>query len=209
MKPSPLTGRRAAFSVLAALLLSAPNAVRSDDDSKKEIADVQKQIEALQKKLDELKKGKPPVAAVNAVPDDVIAKMQWRNIGPANMGGRVTALAVVESDPTTYYIATASGGLLKTTNNGTTFSFVFEREATVSIGDVAVAPSDPNVVYVGTGEANPRNSVSWGDGVYRSTDAGKTWQNVGLKKSFSIGKIVVHPTDPNTVYVAATATPRP
>jgi hypothetical protein len=204
VKPSPLTGRRAAFALLAALIFGAPNAVRSDDDAKKEIADVQKQIEALQKKLDELKKGKTPTAAApNAVPDDVIAKMQWRNIGPANMGGRVTALAVVESDPTTYYVATASGGLLKTTNNGTTFSFVFEREATVSIGDVAVAPSDPNVVYVGTGEANPRNSVSWGDGVYKSLDAGKTWANVGLKKSFSIGKVVIHPKDPNTVYVAA------
>jgi photosystem II stability/assembly factor-like uncharacterized protein len=119
------------------------------------------------------------------------------------MGGRVTALAVVESDPTTYYVATASGGLLKTTNNGTTFTFAFDKEATVSIGDVAVAPSDPNVVYVGTGEANPRNSVSYGDGVYKSTDGGKKWENVGLKKSFSVAKIVIHPKDPNTVYVAA------
>ncbi|AWM41699.1 Xyloglucanase Xgh74A precursor [Gemmata obscuriglobus] len=204
MKPSQLNGRRAAFALLAALVFSFPGIAKSEeDDAKKEIADVQKQIDLLQKKLDALRKGEPPAPAPNAIPETAIAKMTWRNIGPANMGGRITALAVVESDPNTYYVATASGGLLKTVNNGTTFSFVFEKEATVSIGDVAVAPSDPNVVYVGTGEHNPRNSVSYGDGVYKSTDAGKTWQNVGLKKSFSVGRIVVHPKDPNTVYVAA------
>jgi photosystem II stability/assembly factor-like uncharacterized protein len=119
------------------------------------------------------------------------------------MGGRITAVAVVESDPSTWYVATASGGLIKTVNNGTTFEHLFDREATVSIGDVAVAPSDPKTVWVGTGEANPRNSVSYGDGVYKSTDGGKTWTNMGLKKSFQIGKIAVHPKDPNTVYVGA------
>ena len=96
---------------------------------------------------------------------------------------------------------TASGGLLKTTNNGTTFTHLFDHEATVSIGDVAVSRSNPNVVWVGTGENNPRNSVSYGDGVYKSVDGGKTWQNMGLKQSFQIGKILVHPKDPNTVYV--------
>ncbi|HEY1189197.1 MAG TPA: PDZ domain-containing protein, partial [Gemmata sp.] len=172
-----------------------------EDDIKKEVSGAQKQLANLQKKPDDPKKDKPAVPGT--VPEAAIAKMQWRSIGPANMGGRITALAVVESDPTTYYVATASGGLLKTTNNGTTFSFVFEKEATVSIGDVAVSPSDPKVVYVGTGESNPRNSASYGDGVYKSTDAGKTWRNVGLKKSFSVGRIVIHPKDPDTVYVAA------
>ena len=205
MKPAPFSGRRTAFALLAALIFICPGVARSDEDAdlKKQIADVEKQILDLKTKLDALKKGKSEPAAPNTVPDSAVAKMNWRCIGPANMGGRVTALAVVESDPSTYYIATASGGLLKTVNNGTTFTFAFEKEATVSIGDVAVAPSDPNVVYVGTGENNPRNSASYGDGVYKSTDAGKTWQNVGLKKSFSIGKIVIHPKDPNTVYVAA------
>jgi hypothetical protein len=119
------------------------------------------------------------------------------------MGGRIAAISVYEADPTTYWIATASGGLLKTSNNGVTFEHQFDREATVSIGDVCVAPSDRNTVWVGTGENNPRNSVSWGDGVYKSSDGGKTWKNMGLRKSFQIGKIVIHPKDPNTVYVGA------
>src|SRR5205807_2661500 len=96
-----------------------------------------------------------------------------------------------------------SGGLLKTVNNGTTFEHQFDRETTVSIGDVCVAPSDRNVVWVGTGEANPRNSVSYGDGVYKSTDSGKTWKQMGLPKSFQIGRIAIHPRDPNIVYVGA------
>jgi photosystem II stability/assembly factor-like uncharacterized protein len=126
-----------------------------------------------------------------------------RPIGPVNMGGRVVDLAVVESRPGTIYVASASGGLWKTINNGTTFTPVFEKEHTVSIGAVAVAPSNPDVVWVGTGEANPRNSVSWGDGVYKSTDGGKTWRNMGLKGSAHIGRIAVDPREPDTVYVAA------
>ncbi|HVL13313.1 MAG TPA: PDZ domain-containing protein, partial [Gemmata sp.] len=205
--PHVRAGRRLAFGLLAATLFAFPTIARSDeaqDQIKKEITEVEKQIADLQKKLDELKKGKsatPAPSLSGIVPESAVKKMQWRSIGPANMGGRITALAVVESDPTTYYVATASGGLLKTTNNGTTFQHLFDNQSTVSIGDVAVAPSDPNIVWVGTGENNPRNSVSYGDGVYKSTDAGKTWTNMGLKKSFQIGKIVIHPKDPNTVYV--------
>ncbi|MBI1916309.1 MAG: PDZ domain-containing protein [Planctomycetes bacterium] len=129
--------------------------------------------------------------------------LTWRSIGPATMGGRIVALAVAETDPSTWWVATASGGLLKTTNNGITFEHQFDREKTVSLGDVAVAPSDPKLVWVGTGENNPRNSVSYGDGVYKSTDGGKTWKNRGLKKSFQIGRIAIHPTDPDVVYVGA------
>ena len=123
--------------------------------------------------------------------------LTWRSIGPASMGGRIIDLAVVESDPTIYYVATASGGLFKTINNGTTFSPIFEKQSTVSIGDVCISASDPSIIWVGTGEHNARNSVSWGDGVYKSTDAGRTWQNMGLKKSFQIGRIAIHPHPPH------------
>src|SRR5262249_32417743 len=119
------------------------------------------------------------------------------------MGGRITGISVFEADPSTYWIATASGGLLKTVNNGITFEHQFDREATVSLGAVCVAPSDCNLVWVGTGENNPRNSASYGDRVYKSTDGGKSWKNMGLAKSFQIGRIVVHPKDPDIVYVGA------
>src|SRR5439155_24820258 len=102
--------------------------------------------------------------------------LAWRSIGPAAMGGRIVAVSVYEADPSTYWVATASGGLLKTRNNGVTFEHQFDHERTVSLGDVCVAPSDRNIVWVGTGENNPRNSVSYGDGVYQSTDGGKTWK---------------------------------
>jgi photosystem II stability/assembly factor-like uncharacterized protein len=137
------------------------------------------------------------------LPADWVKALSWRCLGPANMGGRITALAVCEADPCTYWVATAGGGLLRTVNNGVTFEHQFDREATVSIGDVCVAPSSKDVVWVGTGEANPRNSVSYGDGVYKSTDGGKSWKNVGLKKSFQIGRIVIHPSNPDVVYVGA------
>ncbi|MHC5011649.1 MAG: VPS10 domain-containing protein [Planctomycetota bacterium] len=129
--------------------------------------------------------------------------LTWRSIGPGNMGGRITAIAVNESNPKEFWLATASGGLLYTNNNGVTFEHQFDRERTVSIGDVAVAPSDPKIVWVGTGESNPRNSVSWGNGVYKSEDGGKTWTHMGLEDTFQIGAVRIHPTNPNIVYVGA------
>jgi S1-C subfamily serine protease/photosystem II stability/assembly factor-like uncharacterized protein len=132
-----------------------------------------------------------------------IKSLNWRSIGPANMGGRITDIAVAANDPSLWYVATASGGLLKTINHGVTLEHQFDHEATVSIGAVAVAPSDANIVWVGTGEANPRNSVSYGDGMYVSSDGGKTWQNKGLKKTFQISRVLIHPKDPKTVYVGA------
>jgi photosystem II stability/assembly factor-like uncharacterized protein len=137
------------------------------------------------------------------LPDGWAKAFTWRCIGPANMSGRITAISVFEADPTTYWVATASGGLVKTTNNGTTFEHQFDKEASVSIGSVCVAPSDRNVVWVGTGENNPRNSVSYGDGMYKSLDGGKTWQHMGLRGTFQTGKILIHPTNPNVVYVGA------
>src|SRR5579885_3838279 len=146
---------------------------------------------------------KPTAQPQRPLDPDWVKALSWRSIGPASMGGRITAISVCEADPTTYWVATASGGLLKTVNNGVTFEHQFDREATVSIGDVCVAPSDRNIVWVGTGENNPRNSVSYGDGIYKSTDGGRHWQNMGLRGSFQVGKILIHPKDPQTVYVGA------
>ncbi len=129
--------------------------------------------------------------------------LRLRNIGPANMSGRIVDLAVVEKDPYIIYAASATGGVWKTINNGVTFTPVFDKGGTHSVGDIAVHQGDPNHVWVGTGERANRQSSGWGDGVYKSTDAGKTWTNMGLKDSHHIGRIVLHPTDPNIVYVAA------
>ncbi len=132
-----------------------------------------------------------------------LSNLQWRSIGPANMGGRVDDFAVVESNPSTVYVGMASGGVWKTTNSGTTWEPVFDNEAVSTIGDLALAPSDPCTLWVGTGEPNNRQSSSWGNGIYKSTDCGKTWTNMGLKETQSISRVLVHPTHPNTVYVAA------
>ncbi len=143
-----------------------------------------------------------PVRAGEAagVPAAWLEPLTARPLGPPNMGGRITSVAVVESRPATLYAGAASGGLWKTVNNGITWTPAFERRA--AIGAVAVAPSNPDVIWVGTGEANARNSVSWGDGVYRSEDGGKTWQHRGLRETHHVGRVIIHPKDPDTVYVA-------
>src|SRR5947209_1584367 len=169
-------------------------------EREKEIATLEKQLADLQAQLKALKeppaKEKAVTPAEEVIPTSWVNQFQWRCIGPATMGGRVTAISVFEAEPTTFWVATASGGLLKTTNNGISYEHQFDREATVSIGAVCVAPSNKDVVWVGTGENNPRNSVSFGDGVYKSTDGGKTWKNMGLKGSYQVGKIAIHPTNP-------------
>jgi photosystem II stability/assembly factor-like uncharacterized protein len=145
----------------------------------------------------------PPLPPVNQSDDPLLRTFRWRNIGPASMGGRIDDFAVVEGNPSTYYVGFATGGVFKTVNNGTTFAPIFDTYPVSSIGDIAIAPSDPNIVYVGTGEPNNRQSSSFGDGIYKSTDAGKTFTNVGLKDTQSIARIVIHPTKPDVVYVAA------
>lgn len=144
-------------------------------------------------------------AAATSGPDYEAAmkNLRFRSIGPAIMGGRVDDFAVVESNPSIVYVGMASGGLWKTINAGTTWEPLFDDQAVSTIGDVTVAPSDPSIVWVGTGEPNNRQSSSWGNGVYKSNDAGKTWQHMGLAATQSIGRIVIHPTDPNILYVAA------
>ncbi len=133
----------------------------------------------------------------------LLADFTWRNIGPANMAGRVSDIEALESDFSTVLVAAASGGVFKSTNAGTTWEPIFDQYGTASIGDVAFFQPDPNVIWVGTGETCVRNSVSWGDGVYKSTDGGKTFTNVGLGDTHHIAEVTTHPTDPDVVYVAA------
>ena len=129
--------------------------------------------------------------------------LTFRNIGPATMGGRVDDLAVMESRPSVFYVAAATGGLWKTVNNGTTWKGEFNHENVVSIGAVAIPRNDASLVWVGTGENNNRQSSSWGGGVFKSTDGGQTWKNMGLVETEHIGRIVIDPVDHDVVYVAA------
>jgi photosystem II stability/assembly factor-like uncharacterized protein len=130
-------------------------------------------------------------------------RLAFRQIGPGAPSGRIDDLAVLESDPATFYVATATGGVHKTTNNGTTFTPVFDHETTSSVGDIAIAATDPNLVWVGTGENNNRQSSSWGDGIYKSTDGGLSWKNMGLRTSKQIARVIVDPVDFNVVHVAS------
>ncbi|PZR75662.1 MAG: hypothetical protein DLM73_04545 [Chthoniobacterales bacterium] len=135
---------------------------------------------------------------------DVLFKnLKVRAIGPAVMGGRVSDIALDPRNPAVFYVGLATGGLFKTGDNGVSFDPIFDKESAQSIGAVAIAPSDSDVIWVGTGEANDRNSSGWGKGVFRSTDGGSTWQNTGLKESRAIARIIVHPTNPEIAYVAA------
>ncbi|MBD3414161.1 MAG: hypothetical protein GF421_07010 [Candidatus Aminicenantes bacterium] len=141
--------------------------------------------------------------SATAISESLLDRVELRNIGPANMGGRIDDFAVVQNDPNTIYVGTASGGLWKTTNNGITWQSIFDDQETSSIGDVTVSPSNPDIVWVGTGEPNNRQSSSWGNGVYKSNDGGKTWNHMGLEETHHIGRIVIHPRNPDVVYVAA------
>jgi photosystem II stability/assembly factor-like uncharacterized protein len=140
-----------------------------------------------------------------------LAELPWRSIGPAVTSGRVVDFAVPEGPSSQigqrlgeiFYVASASGGVWKTVNGGTTWEPIFDHEGSASIGDIAVAPSNPDIIWVGTGENNNQRSASWGDGVYKSENGGKSWTNMGLKKSEHIGRIIVHPTNPQIVFVAA------
>lgn len=154
-----------------------------------------------------------PKTAFNAASYDsaMLQEFAWRPIGPAVTSGRIVDLAVAEGPESRtgpelgklIYAASASGGVWKSVNAGTTWEPIFDHQSTSSIGDIAIAPSNPEIVWVGTGEANNQRSSSWGDGVYKSENGGKSWTNMGLKTSQHIGRIVVHPTNPNIVYVAA------
>ncbi|MGZ5478113.1 MAG: hypothetical protein ACXWGZ_00840 [Candidatus Aminicenantales bacterium] len=144
-----------------------------------------------------------PAAPAKLDASNVLKGMNFRSIGPTQQSGRFVDFAVPAGRPNIFYAASASGGLWKTENNGQTFEPLFENEKVFSIGDIAVAPSDPAILWLGSGEANNSRSTYWGDGIYKSVDGGKTWLNAGLRESQHIGRIVIHPSNPDIVYVAA------
>ena len=134
---------------------------------------------------------------------NLFSRLDWRNIGPAEMGGRTVDIDVVERQPWIIYAAMGPSGVWRSVNNGITWKPVFQKENTVSVGDVTICQSNPDIIWVGSGEATCRNSVTIGDGVYKSEDAGKTWTNMGLKETRHISRILIDPTNPDIVYVAA------
>ena len=129
--------------------------------------------------------------------------MELRSIGPAYMSGRIADIAIDQNNPSTWYTAVGSGGVWKTTNAGTTWKPIFDDQPVYSIGDVTIAPSNSNIIWVGTGENNGGRHISFGDGVYKSLDGGQTWKNMGLKKSEHVSDIIIHPTNPDIVWVSA------
>ena len=139
--------------------------------------------------------------------NDLVKNMKPRNIGPGGMSGRVTAIDVVHKNPDIMYVGTASGGLWKSESGGITWNPIFDKEVTASIGAVAIQQSNPSVIWVGTGEGNPRNSLNGGYGIYRSLDGGKSWKSMGLENTRHIHRVIIDPTNPNIIYVAAIGSP--
>src|SRR6516165_11196984 len=143
-----------------------------------------------------------PVLAQH-VPADAFSGLNARSIGPAVTSGRVVSIAVQNTDKAVMYVGAASGGVWKSANGGASWSPIFDAQGSFSIGWVTIDQKRPNIVWVGTGERNSQRSVAYGDGVYKSDDGGRSWTNVGLKNSEHIGRVVISPADPDTVYVAA------
>jgi photosystem II stability/assembly factor-like uncharacterized protein len=131
---------------------------------------------------------------------DAVRRLNWRSVGPANNAGRISVVVGIPGDPFTYYVAGANGGIIRTTNGGTTFKPIFDKQDVSSIGAIAIAPSDPNIIYVGTGEGNPRNNASVGDGMYKSIDGGDHWTHIGLEKTDKIARIVIDGRNPDVVF---------
>ncbi len=144
-----------------------------------------------------------PLAAQQAITSGELAAFGARHVGPAVTGGRIHDVEALPYDPSTIYVASASGGLWKSVNRGISWTNLWEHMPTSTFGDLAIAPSDPDILYAGTGEQQNRQSTSWGNGVYRSDDAGATWRHLGLEATLHTGRVQVHPTNPDIVYVAA------
>jgi photosystem II stability/assembly factor-like uncharacterized protein len=140
-------------------------------------------------------------------PADLVRHLRWRSIGPANMVGRISDFEALDNDFTQVLVASASGGVFKSVNAGTTWEPIFDRYGSASIGDVAFFQKDPSIIWVGTGEECVRNSVAWGDGIYKSADGGKSFARMGLETTQTIARVLTHPTDPGIVYAAASGHP--
>ena len=138
---------------------------------------------------------------------ELLRKIKPRSIGPGGMAGRITSIDVVHAQSEIIYVGTASGGLWKSTSGGVTWNAIFDNQTTSSIGAVAIQQSNPSVIWVGTGEGNPRNSLNGGDGIYKSLDGGRNWIKIGLEKSRNIHRIIIHPQNPEIVYVAVIGSP--
>ena len=145
----------------------------------------------------------PNAARAGDIDGELLAGLEFRSIGPATMSGRIAAVAALPHDPRVIYVGAATGGVWRTRNGGLNWTPIFEHQDAHAVGAVAIAPSAPDDIWVGTGEGNPRNSASVGNGIYRSVDGGKTWKHLGLERTERIHRICLHPTDPNVAYVAA------
>ncbi|MFZ1158240.1 MAG: hypothetical protein WAO10_10695, partial [Candidatus Sulfotelmatobacter sp.] len=167
-------------------------------DKKSKTKKDDKSAEKKDEKKEEAKDDKKP-----GMTADTFSGLKFRLIGPAVASGRVMSIAVNPKNKFEYYVGVASGGVWKTVNDGTTWTPVFDGEGSYSIGWVALDPNDSSVVWVGSGESNSQRSVGYGDGIYRSVDGGKSWEDLGLKKSEHIGRVVIDPRDSKVVYVAA------
>lgn len=146
-------------------------------------------------------------AAAQKISLDQFKNWKPRNIGPAGMSGRVTAIDVVIDKPDTWYVGAASGGVWKTENAGASWTTIFDEQSNLNIGSIAIQQSNPSIVWVGTGEGNPRNSINIGEGIYKSIDGGRNWRKMGLDKTRNIHRIIIDPNDPNTVYAGVIGNP--
>src|SRR5579871_6894216 len=192
----------AACGPLTLLAQEAPAQKTQDKDSDKKqaVAAANKKDQKKDQKKDE-KKEAPKEEKKGGMTADTFSGLKFRLIGPAVASGRVMSIAVNPKNKFEYYVGVASGGVWKTVNDGTTWTPVFDGEGSYSIGWVTLDPNDSSVLWVGSGESNSQRSVSWGDGIYKSEDGGKSWQNLGLKKSEHIGRVVIDPRDSKVVYV--------
>jgi len=138
-----------------------------------------------------------------SITTDQLSQLAFRNIGPSVTGGRIHDVESLPDNPAVVFIASASGGIWKSSNKGTTWKPVFDNQAVSTFGDLAISPSNPNILYAGTGEQQNRQSTSWGNGVYKSTDQGETWRSIGLENTYHIARVIIHPRNPNIVFVAA------